>query len=297
MTVRTRKPPTDSASAGGDEKSPAATALDTRIDELYTLPLAEFTARRNALAKTLKGEDAARVKRLEKPSLVPWTVNQLYWQERRTYDRLMASGRALRAAQIGALTGTSADLRQATADHRATLSAALATAVQLAAQAGVRVQSEPLSRMLEALSLAPDRSNTPGRFTDVLQPAGFEALAGVTPIVTPGVRSSLKAVPHPSTAAPRLPTGSARAQAKAAAAAERERREAEAAARQAAEQSLARATRRLDAARAAEARAQALVDTSRQQLERAMASLEKAQADVTRAEEEVTRADAARQAL
>ena len=71
--------------------------LDARIDELYALPLAEFTAARNALAKTVKGDDATRVKRLEKPSLVPWAVNQLYWRERRTYDRLIASGEALRS--------------------------------------------------------------------------------------------------------------------------------------------------------------------------------------------------------
>ena len=45
-------------------------ALDDKIDELYALPLADFTAARNALAKTLKGDEAAAVKRLEKPSVV-----------------------------------------------------------------------------------------------------------------------------------------------------------------------------------------------------------------------------------
>ncbi len=93
--------------------------LDARIDELYALPLAEFTAARNALAKTVKGDDATRVKRLEKPSLVPWAVNQLYWRERRTYDRLIASGEALRSAQIAALKGRTSDVRGATTAHRA----------------------------------------------------------------------------------------------------------------------------------------------------------------------------------
>ena len=77
--------------------------LDDRIDELYGLPLAEFTASRNALAKTLKGEEAAAIKRLEKPSVVAWSANQLYWRDRRTFDKLIASGRDLRSAQIAAL--------------------------------------------------------------------------------------------------------------------------------------------------------------------------------------------------
>ena len=78
-------------------------ALEQKIDELYALPLAEFTAARNTLAKSLKGDDAARVKRLEKPSIVAWSVNQLYWVERRTFERLMTAGKALRSAQIAAL--------------------------------------------------------------------------------------------------------------------------------------------------------------------------------------------------
>ncbi len=64
-------------------------SLDAQIDELYQLPLAEFTAARNALAKTLAGADASRVKRLEKATVVPWAVNQLYWRERSAWDRLM----------------------------------------------------------------------------------------------------------------------------------------------------------------------------------------------------------------
>jgi hypothetical protein len=52
-------------------------SLDSRVDELYQLPLDEFTAARNALAKSLKGEEAESVKRLQKPTIVPWAVNQL----------------------------------------------------------------------------------------------------------------------------------------------------------------------------------------------------------------------------
>ena len=50
--------------------------------QLYQQPLSAFTAARNALAKTLSGAEAHRIKRLAKPTVVPWTINQLYWRAR-----------------------------------------------------------------------------------------------------------------------------------------------------------------------------------------------------------------------
>jgi hypothetical protein len=77
--------------------------VEPAIDELYQLPVDDFTAARNALAKTLSGAGAARVRTLVKPTAVPWAVNQLYWIERRVFDRLRKSGERLRNAQIAAL--------------------------------------------------------------------------------------------------------------------------------------------------------------------------------------------------
>ena len=55
--------------------------LDQEVDRLFELPLEEFTAARNDLAGRLKSEgDAAaaeEVKRLTKPSVAAWTINQL----------------------------------------------------------------------------------------------------------------------------------------------------------------------------------------------------------------------------
>ena len=81
------------------------TKFPSRDRQLYQLPLSEFTAARNALAKTLKGAEAKRIKQLPKPTVVPWTVNQLFWHARKSYDRVIASGQALRDAQIAALKG------------------------------------------------------------------------------------------------------------------------------------------------------------------------------------------------
>jgi len=158
--------------------------LDDRINDLYKLPLSEFTAARNALAKTLKdadGDAARRVKALEKPSVVPWTINQLYWHARKTYDRLLDRGAALRKAQIASLSGKGdADaLRAATDAHRAAVTEAAREAARLGGNGAQHL--EPLMRTLEALSLASEAPAPPGRLTETLQPAGFEALTGVKP--------------------------------------------------------------------------------------------------------------------
>jgi hypothetical protein len=156
-------------------------ALDTKIDDLYHLPLGEFTAARNALAKSLAGDEAKRVKALEKPTVVPWAVNQVYWRARSTYDRLMKSGEKLRAAQIAALEGRAADVRAATEAHRRAITDAVAEAERLSAASGAKPGVDALARTFESLSLATSAPQAPGRLTDALQPAGFEALLGITP--------------------------------------------------------------------------------------------------------------------
>jgi hypothetical protein len=55
------------------------TKADTDLDALFTLPLADFTAARNALVKRLKqserSDEAAKVMALTKPSISAWAVN------------------------------------------------------------------------------------------------------------------------------------------------------------------------------------------------------------------------------
>ena len=155
--------------------------LDSKIDDLYRQPLDAFTAARNALAKSLTGADAQRVRKLAKPAVVPWAVNQVYWRARATYDRLLKSGDRLRKAQIAALEGRSADVRDAGEAHRRAVADAVAQAERIAADAGSQPGADALARTFEALSVASAPLESPGRLTQPLQPAGFEALAGVTP--------------------------------------------------------------------------------------------------------------------
>src|SRR5262245_41159258 len=90
-------------------------AADTDVDDLFKLPLSEFTAARNTLAATLKAaaraDDAASVKMLPKPSVSAWPVNHLYWQHRKPFDQLIAAGELLRKAQASQLAGKGGEMR------------------------------------------------------------------------------------------------------------------------------------------------------------------------------------------
>jgi hypothetical protein len=246
-------------------------ALDRQIDELYQLPLGEFTAARNALAKTVGGADASLVKRLEKPTVVPWAINQLYWRDRVAWDRLMKSGAALRTAQIAALEGKKADVRKAGEAHRKALAESVERAPELAAEHDAKPGPEPLSRMLEALSISAAPLPHPGRLTDIVQPAGFEALTGVTPQASP--------FPAVRPGEPKAKAGAARKQADVIPIDREAVRRAEAARRET-EAKVAAATRNLERARAAESQA-------RRALARTEEEVREAEAALTRLKEQV----------
>jgi hypothetical protein len=253
------------------------------VDELYRLPLGEFTAARNALAKSLGGAQAKDVKALAKPTVVPWTVNQLYWRDRKTYDRLMQAGAALRSAQIAALKGRAADIRTATETHRTAVGEAVKSAVSLAAAQGSHPAADQLARMLEAISLSPSAPEPPGRLTELVQPSGFEALAGVTPaasVFKPAAASGHHAPRgdhadgsrdgHDGHAA-RQPSATGR---KSAAAAPREADRVDSKAIRAAQKKReAEERRRARARAAAEARAQKTIAAAEREVERARAAL------------------------
>ena len=252
-------------------------SFDSQIDALYQKPLDEFTPARNALAKTLTGADAARVRKLPKPTVVPWAVNQLYWRTRPIFDRLRDAGERVRAAQIAALKGRSADVRGAVDAQRKAVAAAVQQAIALAGEAGSHPSPDELTRTLEALSLAPNLPETEGRWTRALQPAGFEALAGVDPtairarpIAKPESRAKTK-----GPADTRSPAAGGHAVQSATRPADRtdaERRAREADARRA-EAEVHRAEAALDRTKAAEAQARAAWERLKDQVQAAERTL------------------------
>jgi hypothetical protein len=160
------------------------TALESKIDELYRAPLGDFIEARAALARSLTGDDARRVRKLAKPTAVPWAVNQVYWRARPLFDRLLKSGAHLRDAQVASLEGKRADVRAALEAHRKAIAEAVKTAEQIAAADGLHPSADALLRSLETLSLtsAPVnvvKADAPGRLTKPLLPVGFAALSGL----------------------------------------------------------------------------------------------------------------------
>ena len=159
------------------------------VDALYSLPLTEFTAARDALAKALKksgqADEAQRVKALAKPSISAWAVNQLYWKHREAFDRLMATGQEFRESQASQLAGkvvekTSGD------ERRRALSDLLRLAANLTQEAGHNVTPDIIRRItstLEAMSAFASLPGGPhcGRLAADLDPPGFEVLAALIP--------------------------------------------------------------------------------------------------------------------
>jgi hypothetical protein len=180
--------------------------VESSIDDLYKGLLSEFVPARTRLARTLTVPEAKRVKALKKPTLVPWTVNQVYWHARPVYDRLAKTGAALRSAQVAALSGRPANVRGATESHRKAITEAVAEASRLASRADAHPSAEELARMFEAVSVTPELPDPPGRLVKMLAPPGFEALAGIAIKPAARERSAPPAARSAPPAAPSRPT-------------------------------------------------------------------------------------------
>jgi hypothetical protein len=132
---------------------------EDEIDRLYALPLGEFVAARNDLAKKLRTagerEAADEVKALAKPSVSAWAVNQLAREERGGVGALLAAGERLRDAQASVLAGGSpGELRDASEAERAAVSTLVRAAERLLAAAGHAPAETTLARVGETLRAA-----------------------------------------------------------------------------------------------------------------------------------------------
>jgi hypothetical protein len=202
--------------------------LEEDINSLFDLPLAQFTAARNALATRLKNDgragDAERVKSLAKPSVSAWAVNQLYWKHRDAFDALIAAGNQLRSAHALQLANKAADTRGPSAARREALESLLHRVDTVLRESGHSPTPEVMRRIsttLEALSANVSIAGVaPGRLTADVDPPGFESLAGLVPEI--GRAKSAKDAAAQTTAAVKAQR---EAQAEAAAKAQREAQE------------------------------------------------------------------------
>lgn len=160
--------------------------LKDEVDGLFKLPLAEFIEARNALAKRLKQsgrvDDANLVKTLVKPSVSAWAVNQLYWNHRVAFDRLLAAGQRFHKAQASGSSGKVADLRGSLDARREALLRLSELAESVLSDAGHSPSPDTIRRVtttLEAISAHASVADGPtlGRLSQDVDPPGFDLLA------------------------------------------------------------------------------------------------------------------------
>jgi hypothetical protein len=151
--------------------------LDDEIDQLYRLPLSEFTKARDELAKKFE-KDKARIRQLQKPNVAAWSVNQLFWRQRGQYEALIVAAGKARTAQLASLKGKKVDPAAAEAKHAEARRAALDCIRDILSDAGEALSPATISAVNETLEALPT-DDRPGRLVRPLKPMGFEGLAGM----------------------------------------------------------------------------------------------------------------------
>ena len=168
---------------------PEGETLD-EIDRLYELPLDEFTAARNELARRLKrdGDDEAaeQVRGLAKPSVPAWAINQLARRDEEGVRSLLNVGARLRSAQERSLKGERAadELRSAQAEEREVVRTLTHRAGEILHEAGRPATGATLDRVSSTLRAAaraePGRTSLrEGRLMGDVEVSGFDAFAGL----------------------------------------------------------------------------------------------------------------------
>jgi len=175
-----------------------AVDIDAELDRLYGLPLEEFTKARNDLSARLKkaGESdaAAEMKALAKPSIPAWAVNQLA----RTRKREV---RALLDAAERSRSGKAKTLREALDEQRDVLQRLTDEARELLeAERGSAPDAmvQRIASTLRAAASSPAAAELleRGRVNEDLEPAGFEALAGLVDATSPPASERDERVGH-----------------------------------------------------------------------------------------------------
>jgi hypothetical protein len=166
---------------------------DDHLDGLYGLPLDEFTSARDRLAAELQEQGerdaAAQLKKLRKPTLSAWAVNQLVRKHRSEVQELLSAGDEVRAAQRAALSGRRAEgIREITGRRRRVVDRLLTLAGDLLAEGGHASGRATLDKVGDTLMAATVEEEAAdavraGRLARELAPqSGFDALVGETAI-------------------------------------------------------------------------------------------------------------------
>jgi hypothetical protein len=155
-------------------------------EDLYGLPLEEFTPARDALAKELKAagrkDEAAEVKSLRKPSLAAWALNRAARDHGDAIAALRTAGADLRGAQDEALSGDARRLRdagRALGEEIDRVAALAADALRSAGRPATAAQQEKLAATLRTAAVDDAAGDVLARgvLVDDLEATGFTLLA------------------------------------------------------------------------------------------------------------------------
>lgn len=180
-----------------------ASELLAIAEELYALPLGEFTATRDARVRELKGSAlAGQVKALRKPAAAAWVVDLLVRRETEQVTQMIAVGEALRKAQEGM---DAAALRELTRQRRQLTGALTSRARALSGAAGLKVTTAVADQVEETLTAAmidPDaaRAVASGLLIAPLRATGVGSVdAGVAVAVPEALGFTITPVDPPAT--------------------------------------------------------------------------------------------------
>jgi len=182
------------------------------VDELYPLPPGEFTAARNELATRLRkaGERAGAdaVKRLAKPTLSAWALNQVAHRKPAVIQQLLAAGGDLARAQQHLLAGYGqAEFREASRTEKAAVAATVQAAAAVLGESSGQLPGKAMLDRLEATARAattdPNAGDIlrAGRLTTDLDPTSFGDLAGFGSAAAP-IPFPKRPVPEPRETTP-----------------------------------------------------------------------------------------------
>jgi hypothetical protein len=169
-----------------------------RADDLYALPLEDFTRARDELVKELRAAgdreaaDAARA--IRKPSVPAWAVNQVARADPKGIAALFAAGDRLREAQSNLVRGGDPDaVKDAGTEERAVVAGLVREAARMLQESGNNANEGTLSRIADTFyATAVDADGMElvrtGRLTKELKRVGFGEAAGLS--VVPAGRAS-----------------------------------------------------------------------------------------------------------
>ena len=143
----------------GESAGPTPPAAEAAAERLYGLPLADFTAARNTLAReTAKEGDrqgAEAIRSLRKPSAAAWALNQLARGHGDELGELLSAGERLRRAQAELLAGGDrAAFREASKLEQRLVSELARKAVGIAREAGTAATDALERRIADTLRAA-----------------------------------------------------------------------------------------------------------------------------------------------